>query len=321
MKTTISTGWLLPKAGLIRMGVLMGVLTTGQAAGAPPDVQGAAVRLPAQRLAELRRDVTRARAIDPGSFAAVSVIVTRAPEAARRARGRSAPTASDIARLGSSAVLPTLEMLALDPPHGVPAEAAPMVRRDLVEAVGLLRDPRGLPVVSAILDDESEGTETTRTAAEAVARIGTEEAATKLLSALDLTRAERARAVVAGMGECRHLRVTEAIAAVLRTTTDEPMARIAARSLGRAGNAWAWRTMKDRSSETPIRETAARALLDAYLRHDGEARDAASNALMVVDAPQTPALIAEAKRTASPPGVEALDALAVRFARNPTRTR
>jgi hypothetical protein len=123
------------------------------------------------------------------------------------------------------------------------------------------------------------------------------------------------------MGECRRSRVTTALAERLRTTSDEATARIAARSLGRAGNAWAWRTLGDRSEEARIRETAAKALVDAFVRHDGEARTAASNALMVVDAPQTPALIDEAKKTAGPKTIKALDALATRFARNPARLR
>jgi HEAT repeat protein len=213
-----------------------------------------------------------------------------------------------------------LEMLAVDPPRGIPAASAPGVRRDLIEAVGLLKDARALPVLTSILDDSTEDAETTRTVAEAVARIGTDEAATQLLAALDASKGERTRAILAGMGDCRRLRVTEALASHLRATSDESMARAAARSLGRAGNAWAWKTVADRSEEARIRQTAARALVDAYVRRDGEARYAASNALMVVDAPETPALIAEAKKGASSESVKALDALAERFARNPSRT-
>jgi hypothetical protein len=121
------------------------------------------------------------------------------------------------------------------------------------------------------------------------------------------------------MGDCRRIRVTEAIAARLRTTNDDATARAAARSLGRAGNAWAWKTIADRSEESRIRGVAARSLVESYVRHTGEERMAASNALMVVDAPETLTFIADAKRGASPEVVKALDALEARFARNPSR--
>lgn len=319
MRTTMK---LMKKPILLCGLLLVGATASGAAKAAPPDVEAAVFRMPTRPFADLRRDVAQARAVDMRSFAAVNSIVTLAPDANSRARGRKAPIALYLAKLGPSALMPMLEMLALDAPRGVPAASAPALRRDLIEAVGLLRDARGLPVLSAILDDKTEDTETTRTVTEAIARIGTAEAATNILSALDGARDDRARAIIAGMGECRRLRVTESLAARLRTTTDEATARVAARSLGRAGNAWVWQTTADRSEEARIRETAARALVDAFIRHDGEARDAASNALMVVDAPQTPALISEAKKKgASPETNTALDALAARFAKNPSRTR
>jgi HEAT repeat protein len=300
---------------------LLGAATTSRQALAAPVAPKVALRMPAKAVADLRNDVARARTIDPRSFITVSGIVTHAPEANARARGRKAPVALYLAKLGPSALMPMLEMLAIDAPHGIPEESATAVRRDLIEAVGLLKDVRALPVLSAILTDTSEDTETTRTVTEAVARIGTEEAATHILGALAASNGERARAIVAGMGECRRLRVAEALATQLRETHDDATARAAARSLGRSGNAWAWKTLSDRGEESRIRTTAARALVDAYARREGEERDAASNALMVVDAPETPSLIAEAKRTASPEVARALDALADRFARNPTHAR
>lgn len=304
-------------AELALVGTLLGVTASAETPAAPPP----AARVSLQHLGELQREVARARASDPRTFIAVSSIVARAPDAALRARGRKAPTAREIARLGKSAVLPALEMLAIDPPHGLPAAAQADVRRDLVEAIGLLGDDRGLPVLASILEGDREDHETMRTAAEAIARIGTEEAADELVSALRRATGERARAVVAGMGECRRLRVTEAIAERLRSATDEATARVAARALGRAGNAWAWQTRSDHAEEQAIRAIAARALVDAFVQQRGEARDAASNALVVVDAPETPGLIAAARAGASPETAEALDRLATRVARSPARAR
>jgi hypothetical protein len=296
--------------------LLASVALAGAAAAEPP---AAVVRLPPASKVELARDVARARAADVRPFVTVQEIVASAETAHARARGRRAPIALYLAKLGPSALMPMLEMLALDAPKGVSEKAARTIRRDLVEAVGLLRDPRALPVLSAILDDASADEDTTRTAAEAIARLGTDEAATRIIHALDTATGDRARAILGGMGECRRARVADAIAARLGSATDDATARVAARSLGRAGNAWAWRTMADRTEESRVREIAARALVAAFVRRDGEARTAADNALMVVDAPQTPALIEEAKKGASPETIKALDELAARFAKNPSR--
>jgi HEAT repeat protein len=305
--------------------LLFGLLAVGavQTLSAPAEAAPVAtsMRMPANRLAELKVQVAKARTLDARVFTNVNTIVNHAPEADARARGRKGATALVLAKLGPSALMPMLEMLAIDSPHGIPEESAASVRRDVIEAVGLLKDARALPVLDAILSDASEDAATTRTTAEAVARIGTDEAATKILAALDASTGERTHAIIAGMGDCRHLRVTEALATRLRTTNDAATARAAARSLGRAGNAWAWKTVADRSEENPIRTTSAKALLDSFVRRSGEERTAASNALMVVDAPETPALIAEAKRGASPDLAKALDALSARFARNPSRTQ
>ena len=326
MRTTRTITMKKPLLSLALGVLLLGAATTaaGSAAAAPapaptPATQSPGFRMPARPFVELQKDVAKARVLDPRAFTAVNAIISHAPAADARARGRKAPVALYLAKLGPSALMPMLEMLAVDPPRGIPAASAPGIRRDLIEAVGLLKDARALPVLSAILDDATEDAETTRTASEAVARIGTEEAATRILAALDASSGDRTRAILAGMGDCRRIRITEALASRLRTTNDESVARAVARSLGRAGNAWAWKTLPDKSEEARIRETAARALVDAYARRDGEARVAASNALMVVDAPETPALIAQAKKGASPEVAKALDALAERFARNPSR--
>ena len=321
-KSSRSRSWIIVLGSFALAFAAGSTLATAAPSSVPSDVGAPAVRMPAQELDALRREVARARAADGRPFAELARLVALAPELNERARARRAPLALYVAKLGPNALMPALEMIALAPPRSVPGASGRAIRRELIEAVGLLRDPRALRVLSPILDDVAEDFETTRTATEAMARIGTEAAAQKILSVLATAPADRARAVIGGMGECRQLPVIEALAERLRTATDETTARIAARSLGRAGNAWVWPTLRDRREETRIRETAARALVDAFVRHEGEARSAASNALMVVDAPETPALIADARRaTSSPETARALDELAARFARNPARTR
>ena len=268
---------------------------------------------PAKPTSALQQEILKARRTDPAPFLHVSTIVSRALEVHAKARGRRAPVAQELARLGPGATLPMLEKLTSEQPV--------QVRRDLIEALGLLADKRSVGILSSILSDASEEPETTRMTSEALARIGTEEAANQLvasLNAVPAANAPRARAIVAGMGELRKLRVTEAIAQRARTG-DEAMVRAASRALSRAGNAWAWQTLADRREEQKIRETAAKALVAAFVANDGEARQAASNALMVVDAPITPSLIAAARAASPPPTQAALDGLAQRFATNPAR--
>ncbi len=300
-------------------GIAVAFALVGAASSAHAAPPALATRIPSARLAELKTDIAKARATDAKTFTIVNSIIQRAPEADARARGRKAATALTLAQLGPSALLPMLETLAVDAPQGLTAEQAKSVRRDVIEAVGLLRDAKALPVLGAILDDASEDVETTRTVTEAVARIGTDEAATRILTALDASTGDRSRAIVSAMGDCRRIRVTQALAGRLRSANDDATVRVASKALGRAGNAWAWKTLADRSEESRIRQTAAAALVEAFVKHDGEGRQAASNALMVVDAPETATLISDAKRGASPELVKALDALAARFARNPSR--
>lgn len=286
--------------GISLFGAVLGLSLLGAPAHAAP------VKL----TVALKNDFARARQLDPAPFVNVATIVSAAPSAHEKARGRRAPIAQQLARLGPAATLPMLEKLT--------EEQSPVVRRDLIEALGLVGDARSTTVLGGIVRDATEDAETTRTTAEALARIGTDDAATHLLGALDASSGARTRAVLAGMGELRKVRITEAIAARVRTGDDDTV-RIAARSLGRAGNAWAWKTLADKTEETRIRETAAKALVAAFVAHTGEARTAASNALMVVDAAITPSLIADARATANAETQTALDQLADRFAHNPSR--
>jgi hypothetical protein len=68
-----------------------------------------------------------------------------------------------------------------------------------------------------------------------------------------------------------------------------------------------------------VQAIAAKALVEAFVAYGGKVRKTASNALMVVDDPSTPALAQAAKQGASAEVRAALDELVQRFANNPTR--
>src|SRR5690606_10282080 len=97
----------------------------------------------------------------------------------------------------------------------------------------------------------------------------------------------REEAILAGMGACHRVAVARALADVLAKHPEGERAKVVARSLGRVGNAWAWKTLPDRSEETSSRRIAAEALVGAYVHYRSEAREAAAKALLVIDAPET----------------------------------
>lgn len=261
--------------------------------------------------------VAKPASADPRADVRQAVLQKQALDA--KARGHRAPIALYLRGMGKQALDPMLELVSGGPAAaGLPTEAVNAARRDLVEAIGLLRDPKATPVIAALLDKESDG-DLVRTAAEALARIGTDDAVARLRGALGKAAGARATAILAGMGDCRRESVARLLADRLLAHPDEATARVLVRSLGNVGNAWAWKTMPSRAEEGAVRALAARALVDAYTRYDGDLRTAASNALMVVDDASTPALVSAARASASGDTARALDALAARFAANPAR--
>ena len=290
-------------------------------AGAAPGISIDAARLAPETRTELRASIDKARALDPAAFHEVRDLFSRARELDSRARGRKAPVSLRLAQLGTKALLPMLELVAFDAPAlgaGETASDRASISRDLVEAIGLLHDPRAMPVLVAVLAREGDFA-TTRTSAEAVARLDTDEAANALVTSVAKATGERATAILAGMGSCHRAVVARTLADRLAARPDEAAARHMMKSLGHVGSAWAWKTLADRRDEAAARETAARALVSAYVQYTGEGRDGAAKALMVVDDSHTVALIEAARRGAAGDAALALDELARRFASNPTR--
>jgi hypothetical protein len=214
-----------------------------------------------------------------------------------------------------------LELVAFDAPPlaaGETAEDRASVSRDLVEAIGMLRDPRSLPVLVAVLDRDADAA-STRTAAQAIARLDSAEAAATLLASVGKATGDRANAIYAGMGDCHRTVIARALSDRLAAAhLDDTAAHQIVKSLGHTGSAWAWKTLADRSEEAASREAAARGLVATYVQYTGEVREAAAKAILVVDDAHTGALIETARHGASPEVATALDALSFRLAHNPT---
>lgn len=262
----------------------------------------------------LRASVAAARASDPRAFADVAALVARTPELDRKARSGKAPVSLALAAMGGRAVMPLAELLAFDPPAGLTREQVRAARLPALEALGMLRDARVAPVLFGWL--EQADLDATRVAAEAVARLDSDEAATRLVSALSRASGDRALAVLAGMGSCHRAPVAKALADRL-AQADEATARVVVKSLRRAASPWAWQTLARRDDESAVRDLASEALVGAFVRFDGETRDAAEKALAVVDDGRVSTFVKSARARATAPKQADLDALAARLAARP----
>jgi hypothetical protein len=297
-------------------------LTQPSIAAAAPGVVLDKSQLPAAQRQTLEREIAKAKAKSPRAFQQLA----RAPAWARAAdetkRGPHATISFALEALGPDAVIPMLEMLAVDgPPRGELSDTAwTTLRFGLIEAVGLWRDSRSRAVLGSILDKSSDY-QVVRAAAEALGRLG-DDVSTRQLATLAKRAGPKQRAVLDGIGECRRPAAADALASLAAKRPKHPaIAASLIGALGGIGNAWAWQTpaLKQTGEGPKVRSTAARALIGLFVHYDGELRQRAESALLVVDDPSTPSLIANAKRGAPPELSAALDALAQRLADNPIR--
>ncbi len=312
--------------GLVGVGaaLVLGALV----AGTPSNALAAGLLLDASALPvasrdKLRAEIEAARREVPELYKQTYAVAARANELDGASRVKGAPFTLQFKALGPRALHPMLEMLAFDAhaPKDLTETAARALRLGLVEAVGIVRDGRAVPVLSALVATGERDDAIVRSAAEALGRIGTDEALDVARGALAKapTGSERERAVLEGFGAFKRLAAAKLLAARLAQKPDDATARVLARSLGGVGNAWAWTALTDRTEEAETRDLAARALVMAVSQHRGEARAAIERAVLVVDAPTTRAHLAEARRSANADVLPALDALEKKLAANPTR--
>jgi hypothetical protein len=274
------------------------------------------IEIPAIDRAAWTAEIGHARVRSSATFARVAALRARLPELDAKRRGHLAPITTYLGNLGADAALALVErVLDGETDPALTATARTAWRAGVVEALGHLRDPRTRDVVVPLLDDADPIV--AFAAAEAIARLGDELSVAVLAPRI----AKGELAAVSGAGFARRRSVASALAALLATRPTPELARAAAKSLAENGAAWAWRTGKTPSpaEEADVRSISARALIATFVSYDGEARQAAANALLVVDDPSTPALIAAAKVSASSDTIAALDRFAIRLARNPAR--
>ena len=275
--------------------------------------------------ASLDASVARARREAPATFAGVASVVARADALDRSKRGRffpMTPLLRSVTRGRPNAALALLEPLVFPERFTMPISQSARIalRAGLIEASGDLRDPAAAPVYRSIIGTATEYYEV-RAAVEALGKLGADSDAAMLVS-LAVTPGPKQDAAIAGMGGCRRLVASRALEQLASQRPTGARARALLWSLATMASAWALATPNAApSAEAPaIRDSAAHAALAVFVgTDDPSVRLEASNALMAIDAPDTPSWIAAAKSGASPELGSALDALALRFAHNPTR--
>lgn len=304
--------------------LLAGVLVWSSVAlGATPFASVASLDSAAH--ARLDAGIAKARRDSPAAFGDVAAIVARADALDHAKRGRfypMTPLLRDATRGRPGASLALLEPLLFPERFTMPASESARIalRAGLIEASGDLRDPAAAPVYRSIVATGTEFFEV-RAAVEALGKLGTDSDAA-LISNLALTPGPKQDAAIAGLGGCRRLAAASALARLGAQKPEGARARALLWSLATMASAWALATPNaaPAAESAALRDAAARGALAVFVgAEDPSVRLEASNALMTIDAPDTPSWIAAAKRDAAPALAAELDALAIRFAHNPTR--
>lgn len=297
------------------LGITISILLVAGAARA--DVQ-----LSSEAHTRLEAHIQTAHTRDAAIFDAVKSIVAQADALDHQKRGRFYPMTSilrGVVRGHPGSAMALLEPLVAPERFTMPRSESARIalRAGLLEAAGDLKDPAAAPVYRAIIANETEFY-ALRAAVEALGKLA-QDADVAMLSTLAQARGPKQDAVVSGIGACRRVAAAHALESVVAQNPTGMSAKHLARALSAMGSAWALATPNASPAlEAPaVRDTTGRAALAMFVSNV-EARQDASNALVVIAAPDAPRWIADARRTASPELATALDALAARLAHNPT---
>src|SRR5688500_15198847 len=173
---------------------------------ASADASAAGVALDGSALApaartELTKEIARANAEVPELVKQVRDIAAHARDLDQASRLQGAPLTMHLKPLGPRAFGPMVELLAFDAHAAKDLSGTPAIalRLGLIEALGIIRDARAIPVFAHLLDARSSDFDTQRAAAEGLARIGTDEALSTLTKSFASSRGtERERAILSG---------------------------------------------------------------------------------------------------------------------------
>ncbi len=266
------------------------------------------VTLSSEAQAAARREIAAARGSSPGAFAAVAAVRDQLSTIDAKKRGRFAPIARRLNAI-PNATWALVSAIVFDGAveASLPRSAKVAWQAGLVEALGSLRDLKTEAVLTAVVRLQGLEPEVARSAAEGLGRLGTDSAAATLI-ALASTPGPRRAALLAGVGACRRVAMAEFLSRQLATTSVEAEQRALVKALSVLGNAWALETPSGALVKTEVqalRAIAAGALVKFYATSSEPLRQQAFDAVLIVNAPETPVLLAQ-QRAANPAAIDAL---------------
>ncbi|MBL8602035.1 MAG: hypothetical protein JNK72_08930 [Myxococcales bacterium] len=236
------------------------------------------------------------RRAHPQAWQAVSSLQGIRPGVYRATRLQRPSVSRELRALGPDALLPMLDALA---GAGFGGALSPAEREALtvgmLEAVGVLRDPRALPVLSAAYERAS-GPTMLRAAARGLAMSGDPAALARVQrGASEGELAQRATSLAA-LGVSPNPAVTPWL--VARLAAPEPaLVEAAAAALGERHSAWA---ATARRQNDPDRALVARSLVASFLRADPAHERALQTAVLAVGGAETLAAIDALNTGAAP---------------------
>ncbi len=277
--------------------------------------------LPNDARAKLENDITAAKAAQPKVFAAVKNVKGHRPEHYGKNRNPYPTATRELRGLGPTALLPMLDALAFQAPdRGKLTDAEwDALAIGMLEAVGVIKDARASAVVGAIFEAGSLRPGVRLAAARAAGRLGGDAELT-LLTGHAKTGDPLELAAIHGLGEMMRLEAAKHVAQILASTKDAKVAAAAATALGTLGSSWAWKSLGPKAQATglEVRKVCASALTPRAVRGNAALRTAASEALLMVEHPDTLDLI-RAQRSVKGTDARAVDGLIARVERQQKR--
>ena len=232
------------------------------------------------------------------------------PEVYKKQRNPVPEAARELRSLGRDALVPMLEALAFDASQpGLDAREREALVVGMISAVGVIRDSRSTPVLSAILDGEASLTPAAPAASVALGKT-CGPAELKVLTTKSAEGSAVRAAAIEGLGECRTRESVNTLVTASRSTKDAGTLRAAVRALGTLGSSWAWAAMgkaDDREAQA-IRTTASDRLIEVYVK-SADLRTEARRSILKCDAPNALERVRSAKTGADADTVKALETL------------
>jgi hypothetical protein len=269
--------------------------------GQPSSAVGAPAKASSTSSAALRHYIERAQGAQPEAFTAVSAAKASVVGMDRRRRGPLAVVSRPLKALGPDALAPMLaELMVASDPTARPEDLTERQHLTwvvgLIEAIGSQRDPIALPALSPLLDDPRHSPKLLFAAAQAIGKVGTDDAAALLaarvqaLTTADLLASDPRRdALLGASGSCRRALMADTLQAAALSwppQADLASTRALIRALHDIANAQAWKTPIIRASgdEARVRAAATTALTSLWRSHPDQ-RDALAIAFRIIDTP------------------------------------